>query len=60
MGGRVLFLARFEFAELMQPGECSLDHPTGFAQAAAVRGAPLGEDWSYPLFLIAWRCGSES
>lgn len=60
MGPRILLLARFQFAKLMQPGQRSFDVPAGLAQAAAVRRATLGQDRLYPLFLIALRWGSES
>jgi hypothetical protein len=60
MGGRIFLLARFQFSELMQPGQGPFDKPTCCAQAAAMGGATFGQEGVYPLFLSARRCGSES
>jgi hypothetical protein len=55
MGERVLFLPRFQFAKLVQPGQAAFDEPASLAQAAAVRHAPFGEERLHPLFLISLR-----
>jgi len=55
MVGWVLLFARFQFAKLVQPGETAFDEPARFAQATAVGGSTLGEQWLYPLFLISRR-----
>jgi hypothetical protein len=60
MGRWVFFFARFQFAKLVEPGQGSFDVPARLAQAAAVSCASLGQERLYPLFLIAWRWGSES
>jgi hypothetical protein len=60
MGGWIFFLARFQFSELVEPGQASFDKPARFAQAAAVSCATLGQEGLYPLFLTSLRCGSES
>ena len=55
MGERVLFLSRFQFAKLVQPGQGAFDVPTGLAQATAVARAPFGRERLYPLFLSSLR-----
>ena len=55
MGGRIFFLARFQFAELVEPGQGSFDKPARCAQAAAVSRATLGQQGRYPLFLTSLR-----
>lgn len=60
MRGGVLFLPGFQLFELVQPAETSLDVPAGLAEAAAVSRVAFGQEALYPLFLSAWRCGSES
>ena len=60
MGRWVFLFARFQFSKLVEPGQRSFDKPARFAQAAAMGRAPLGQEGLYPLFLIAWRWGSES
>ena len=55
MSERVLFLPRFQFAELVQPGQAAFDEPSGLAQTTAVGRAPFGQERLYPLFLSSLR-----
>jgi hypothetical protein len=60
MGRRVTLLPYFQLAKLMQPCQAPFDEPACLPQAAAVRGATLGQDGLYPFFLSFLRSGSES
>ena len=51
----IFFFARFQFSKLMEPGQSSFDKPARFTEAASVRGAALGQEGLYPLFLTSLR-----